>query len=57
MKRPVQYFTREYLERCKTMTPLEIIEFLEEFQELMSLSLEKSLKKDSNNNTEEKGLV
>ena len=30
--RPVQYFSREYLERCKKMSPEEIGEFLEGFR-------------------------
>lgn len=36
MKRPVQYFTKEYLERCKGMTPDQIIEFLENYRLLVS---------------------
>jgi len=36
---PVQYFTDEYLERCKTMTPLQILEFLEDFRTLMTYRL------------------
>ena len=30
--RPVQYFTEEYLAYCKTLTPDEIVEFLEAFR-------------------------
>ena len=35
MTRPVQYFTKEYLERCKGMTPEQIIEFIEDFRTLI----------------------
>ena len=35
-QRPVQYFTKEYLEACKALTPDQIIEFLEGFRELMA---------------------
>lgn len=34
--RPVQYFTDEYLERCKQMTPEQILQFLEEFRLLFA---------------------
>jgi predicted DNA binding CopG/RHH family protein len=30
--RPVQLFSREYLERCKKMSPTEIAEYLEGFR-------------------------
>lgn len=40
-KKPVQYFTREYLERCKGMTPDQIIEYLENFRVLASDATEK----------------
>ena len=33
--RPVQYFSKEYLERCKEMTPVQILEFEENFQKLL----------------------
>ena len=32
MSRPVQYFTPDYLEACKKMSPLMIVQFLEEFR-------------------------
>lgn len=32
--RPVQYFSPEYLERCRTMTPEGIVRFLDEFRTL-----------------------
>ncbi len=32
--RPVQYFTTEYLERCRVLTPDQIIRFLDEFRQL-----------------------
>jgi hypothetical protein len=34
--RPVQYFSKEYLELCKSMTPDQIIEFEENFTKLMA---------------------
>ena len=43
-KRPVQYFTDDYLKQCQKMTPLQIVKFLEDFREL-HLSLDK--KEDS----------
>jgi len=30
--RPVQYFSDEYLEQCKKMTPKQILEYLESFR-------------------------
>lgn len=35
-KKTVQYFTKEYLERCKEMTPDQILEFLENYKTLIS---------------------
>lgn len=35
MKRAVQYFTKEYLERCAKLTPEQIIEFLENYRALV----------------------
>jgi predicted DNA binding CopG/RHH family protein len=35
MKRGVQKFTKEYLEHCKQMTPMQILEFIDSFQKLM----------------------
>jgi hypothetical protein len=32
--KPVQYFSDEYLEECKKMTPFQIIEFLENYRKL-----------------------
>jgi predicted DNA binding CopG/RHH family protein len=32
MSRPVQYFTKEYLEQCKAMSPTQIAQFLEDFR-------------------------
>jgi predicted DNA binding CopG/RHH family protein len=32
--RPVQYFTKEYLAHCRTMTPEQIVDFLEGFRAL-----------------------
>ena len=36
--RPVQYFTDEYLEQCRQMTPQQILQFLEEFRLLFAAS-------------------
>ena len=30
--RPVQFFSDEYLERCRAMKPAEVLEFLENFR-------------------------
>ncbi len=30
--RPVQYFSKEYLEQCSRMTPEQIVAFLEQFR-------------------------
>jgi predicted DNA binding CopG/RHH family protein len=32
--RPVQYLSKEYLERCASMTPEQILQFLENFRTL-----------------------
>jgi predicted DNA binding CopG/RHH family protein len=32
VRRPVQYFSDEYLERCRAMKPEEVLEFLESFR-------------------------
>lgn len=32
--RPVQFFSREYLEQCRTMTPEQIVSFLDGFRAL-----------------------
>jgi uncharacterized protein (DUF4415 family) len=32
MKTTIQYFSDEYLERCKGMTPTDIVKFLDEFR-------------------------
>ncbi len=34
-KRPVQYFSSEYLENCRQMTALQIVQFLEDYRTLM----------------------
>lgn len=41
MKKGVQYFTKEYIERCKELTPEQIIEFLENYRELVANRPEK----------------
>jgi predicted DNA binding CopG/RHH family protein len=32
--RPVQYFSPEYLERCRELTPEQVVAFLDDFQAL-----------------------
>ena len=32
--RPVQYFSDDYLERCRNLTPDQILQFLDEFRQL-----------------------
>lgn len=53
--KPVQFFTEEYLEECKKMTPLQIVQFLEDFRTindkkipsiLISLKVPKNLLED-----------
>ncbi len=34
--RPVQHFSKEYLEQCKQMKPADILRFLDEFRRLYS---------------------
>ncbi len=34
--KPVQYFNSDYLQRCKSLTPDQIIEFEENFRNLMA---------------------
>lgn len=41
-QKPIQYFDSEYLQRCKGMSPDQIIEFEENFRELMSHPSRKS---------------
>ena len=40
-ERPVQYFTKEYLEQCKKLTPEQIIEFLDNYRLMVSHTHEK----------------
>ncbi len=40
-KKPVQYFNHEYLERAKKLTPEQILQFLDDFQQLMAETPEK----------------
>ena len=35
-EKPVQYFSKEYLEYCKLMTPMQILQFEEDFCKLMA---------------------
>lgn len=41
MKKTVQYFTKEYLARCKDFTPDQILEFLENYRHLVAKVPEK----------------
>lgn len=41
MKKAVQYFNKDALERTKNMTPEQIIEFLENYRKLMAKAPEK----------------
>lgn len=40
-EKPVQYFTKEYLQQCKEMTPDQILQFLENYQNLVMGKSEK----------------
>lgn len=40
-EKPIQYFNKEYVERCRELTPDQILEFLENFRNLMSENCEK----------------
>ncbi len=31
-ERPVQYFTKEYLENCKKLTPMQILKLLDDYR-------------------------
>ena len=42
MNKTIQYFTKDYLERCKGMTPDQTIEFLENYRGLFSATPGKS---------------
>lgn len=37
--RPVQYFSKEYLEQCRKMSPEQIVSFLEDFRKLQAASI------------------
>lgn len=41
MRKTTQYFTREHLERCKDLTPDQIIDFLENYRHLVAKVPEK----------------
>jgi len=38
--KPVQYFSDEYLEHCKNMTPEQIVRFLDDFRQLQGAQTE-----------------
>lgn len=37
--RPVQYFSKEYLDRCRAMKPEQVLKFLDDFRGLASRNL------------------
>lgn len=41
MKKAIQYFSKEYLDRCAELTPDQIIEFLENYRMLVAKVPEK----------------
>lgn len=41
MKKGVQYFTKEYLARCASLTPDQILEFMENYRNLVAKAPEK----------------
>jgi predicted DNA binding CopG/RHH family protein len=43
-QKPVQYFSKEYIERCKGMTPEQILEFIDNFQKLVASSTKEKSK-------------
>lgn len=53
-KRPVQYFSKEYLEKCKQMTPDQIVEYVENFRELMCFQIENKTKHSPDTSKREK---
>lgn len=48
MKRPIQYFSKEYLENCKNIPPEQIIEYLENFRLLIGITQQQD-KEDQEN--------
>lgn len=34
MEKPIQIFTDDYLERCKELTPEQIVDFLDQFRQI-----------------------
>lgn len=43
MKKTIQYFNKEYLERCAKLTPEQIIDFLENYRNMIARTPEKCL--------------
>ena len=43
MKKTLQYFSKEYLERCKQLTPDQIIDFMENYRILFTNPSEKCI--------------
>ena len=47
-RRALQLFDRDYLKKCRRMTPMQILRFLEDFRKLYgSKALHKHKKKDN----------
>lgn len=42
-ERPVQYFSKEYLQACKSLTPMQILQFEEDFCKLMASKQKETL--------------
>lgn len=40
-EKPIQYFNKEYVERCRGLTSDQILEFIDDFQKMMSQKPEK----------------
>lgn len=41
MSKPIQYYSKEYVERCRGLTPDQILEFLEDYQKVVAAVPEK----------------
>lgn len=41
MKKTIQYFSKEYIEKCRSLTPDQIIDFLENYRRLVNKKPEK----------------
>jgi predicted DNA binding CopG/RHH family protein len=50
---PIRRFSKEYLERSQRMSPLEILEFLENYRDLYAEAQEEQTKAQNEENEEE----